>query len=44
MTGVKVFVDGVVEGGTAYLLEPYANKPDTCGEPLWTQETSECTF
>jgi len=35
MTGIKVFVDGVVEGATAFLLEPYAHMPDTCGEPLW---------
>lgn len=44
MTGVKVFVDGVVEGGTAYLLEPYANKPDTRGEPLWTPEALNALF
>ena len=25
VTGAKVFIDGVVEGGTAYLREPYAN-------------------
>jgi predicted amidohydrolase YtcJ len=31
----KIFVDGVVEGGTAYLLEPYAHKPEFCGEPIW---------
>ena len=31
----KIFVDGVLEGGTAYLLEPYAHKPDFLGEPIW---------
>ncbi len=31
----KIFVDGVVEGGTAYLHEPYAHKPDFRGEPIW---------
>ncbi len=31
----KIFVDGVVEGGTAYLLEPYTHKPDFRGEPIW---------
>ncbi|MGD9137414.1 MAG: amidohydrolase [Desulfobacterales bacterium] len=36
--GAKVFVDGVVEGGTAFLLEPYAHKPDFRGEPLWEQK------
>ncbi len=32
---VKIFVDGVVEGETAYLLEPYAHRPDYRGELLW---------
>ncbi len=31
----KIFVDGVVEGGTAYLLEPYEHKPAFSGEPIW---------
>ncbi len=31
----KIFVDGVIEGGTAYLFEPYTHKPDFRGEPLW---------
>jgi predicted amidohydrolase YtcJ len=31
----KLFVDGVVEGGTAYLFEPYANQPDFYGELIW---------
>ena len=31
----KLFVDGVVEGGTAYLLEPYANDADYFGELIW---------
>jgi predicted amidohydrolase YtcJ len=34
----KIFVDGVVEGGTAYLFEPYVHKPDFRGEPLWQPE------
>jgi predicted amidohydrolase YtcJ len=34
----KIFVDGVVEGGTAYLIEPYAHKPDFRGEPIWDPE------
>ena len=38
ISGAKVFVDGVVEGGTAYLHEPYVHKPDFRGEPLWEQE------
>ncbi len=31
----KIFVDGVVEGGTAYLLEPYEHKPEFRGKPIW---------
>lgn len=32
---VKLFADGVVEAGTAALLEPYADAPDSCGMPVW---------
>lgn len=38
ISGIKILVDGVVEGGTAYLLEDYANKPGYRGEPLWEQK------
>jgi len=31
----KLFVDGVVEGGTAYLLEPYSNQSGYHGELIW---------
>lgn len=31
----KIFVDGVIEGGTGYMLEPYAHKPEFRGEPIW---------
>jgi hypothetical protein len=34
----KIFVDGVIEGGTAYLLEPYEHRPDFRGEPIWGPE------
>ncbi len=34
----KIFVDGVVEGGTAYLLKPYEHKPEFRGEPIWGPE------
>jgi len=34
----KIFVDGVIEGGTAYLFEPYVHKPGFRGEPLWWPE------
>ena len=31
----KIFVDGVVEGGTAFLLQPYNHYPGYCGELIW---------
>ncbi len=34
----KFFLDGVVEGGTVCLKEPYANNPNEYGEKLWTDE------
>lgn len=34
----KIFVDGVVEGGTAYLLDPYEHKPAYRGDPIWSPE------
>jgi len=39
----KIFVDGVVEGGTAYLLEPYEHKPEFRGEPIWGPEILNTT-
>ncbi|HSL56508.1 MAG TPA: amidohydrolase [Acidimicrobiales bacterium] len=33
---VKMFADGVIEAGTAALLEPYADEPHSCGLPVWT--------
>lgn len=36
---VKMFYDGVLESWTAVMIEPYANKPDSCGGPsLFTPE------
>ncbi|MFH1198037.1 MAG: amidohydrolase [bacterium] len=35
---VKLFVDGVVEGSTAYLKEPYKHLPNSRGELLWKVE------
>lgn len=32
---VKFFADGVIEGGTAALLEPYSNEPCSRGMPVW---------
>lgn len=38
MDTIKIFIDGVLEGHTAYLSEPYQDKPGDCGSPLWTRE------
>jgi predicted amidohydrolase YtcJ len=35
INSAKIFVDGVIEGSTTYLLEPYEHMPDYRGEPLW---------
>ena len=35
---VKLFMDGVVENHTAFLLEPYLDIPGYVGDPLWEQE------
>jgi len=32
---VKLFADGIVEGGTAAMLEPYDDEPHSCGLPVW---------
>jgi predicted amidohydrolase YtcJ len=34
----KIFIDGVVEGSTAYLKEPYQHQPDSHGKLLWKKE------
>jgi len=34
----KIFADGVIEGGTSYLFEPYEHKPGFRGEPIWGPE------
>jgi len=39
----KLFVDGVIEGGTAYLFEPYAHQPEFRGEPIWRPELLKTT-
>lgn len=40
ISGLKGFLDGVTSTYTGYLLEPYTDRPDTCGEgvPSLTQE------
>ncbi|MHB8055693.1 MAG: amidohydrolase [Candidatus Aminicenantales bacterium] len=39
--GAKLFLDGVVEGSTAYLKEPYRHLPGFRGEPIWKIEALE---
>lgn len=38
---VKVFMDGVIDSQTAYMLEGYADRPDFCCEPLFTPQAWE---
>lgn len=40
-SGLKQFIDGVVTGHTAFLLEPYNDRPETRGEPTLSPETIE---
>ncbi|MEZ5926496.1 MAG: amidohydrolase [Hyphomicrobiaceae bacterium] len=35
---VKIFVDGVIDSGTAFMLEDYADLPGVRGDPLFTAE------
>jgi predicted amidohydrolase YtcJ len=35
---VKFFADGIIEAGTAALLEPYTDAPHTCGLPVWAPD------
>ncbi|OIQ75631.1 N-substituted formamide deformylase precursor [mine drainage metagenome] len=35
---IKFFTDGIVEGGTALLLEPYLDEPQYHGMPVWGRE------
>ena len=38
VTGAKGVVDGVTSTFTGYLLEPYSDRPDWCGEPTESRE------
>ncbi|QNK51367.1 amidohydrolase [Brevibacterium sp. PAMC23299] len=39
VSGIKQFIDGVITARTAYLLEPYADQPETRGETSFPPET-----
>lgn len=41
LAGLKQFIDGVVTGYTAYMLDPYVDKPDTKGELAYAVEKLE---
>ena len=41
---IKVFADGVIEGSTGYLLEPYKHMPGFRGTCLWEPEVLKETF
>lgn len=38
MAGLKQFIDGVVTGYTAYMLDPYKDRPETRGETGFSKE------
>jgi predicted amidohydrolase YtcJ len=35
---IKFFADGVIEGGTAYMLDPYIDEPNSHGMPVWSRD------
>ncbi|GGA88765.1 amidohydrolase [Ornithinibacillus halotolerans] len=37
-SGFKQFIDGVITSYTAYLLQPYSNKPETSGGTVYSEE------
>ncbi|HZG16274.1 MAG TPA: amidohydrolase [Candidatus Bathyarchaeia archaeon] len=39
VSGLKQFIDGVITARTAYLLEPYADQPETRGDTSFPPET-----
>jgi predicted amidohydrolase YtcJ len=41
MTTLKVFIDGVMSNYSAWMLEPYADNPATCGYPVTRPEDLE---
>jgi predicted amidohydrolase YtcJ len=42
--GAKVYIDGVVEGSTAYLKEPFLHIPNFRGEPRWDVDKLNAMF
>jgi predicted amidohydrolase YtcJ len=44
MKTAKLFIDGVIEGHTALLLEPYIDRPGFKSTPIWKPETFNDTI
>ncbi len=44
LMGIKVFIDGVIEGHTAFLRKPYADMAEDCGYNMWQQEKLNTLF
>lgn len=40
-SGLKAILDGVLTVHTAWMLDPYSNKPDTCGGPVIDEKLLE---
>jgi predicted amidohydrolase YtcJ len=38
VVGIKMMLDGVIEGHTAAMLDPYTDQPSTSGETSWTAD------
>lgn len=38
LKGLKIYFDGVIDGSTALLTEPYSDDPGSCGEPYMPPE------
>lgn len=38
LTDIKIFMDGVIEGATAYLSEPYSHDPEKHGSSRWSSK------
>lgn len=36
--GIKLYIDGISGNFTAFMLEPYPDRPGDYGDPVWTQE------
>lgn len=44
ISGLKMYMDGVINGCTAFMAEPYGDRADTIGAPMYTQEETNLNF